>query len=282
MLPFQNMSGDPEQEYFVDGMVEDIITALSRFKSLFVIARNSTFTYKGKPIDTKQVGRELGVRYVLEGSVRKAGNQIRITGQLIQADSGTHLWAERYDGDSAEVFDLQDKVTFDVVSAITPRLEQAEVERVSRGQQSNVGAYDSYLQGIAKFRLGSREANQAALQSFHRSIELDPTYATAYAMAVACYSVIKSNGWQNDATQENAETDRLARRAVSLARDDAFVLAWAGWGFAVVIRNLDLAAGLIKQAVSSIPILRWAGTRMPGLMSGLASPTWPWSNFDLR
>src|SRR5688572_5368196 len=132
VLPFQNMSGDPEQEYFVDGLVEDIITALSRFKSLFVIARNSSFTYKGKAVDIKQVRRELGVRYVLEGSVRKAGSRVRITGQLIDSETGAHIWAERYDGDSADVFELQDKVTLDVVAAITPRLEQAEIERSSR------------------------------------------------------------------------------------------------------------------------------------------------------
>src|ERR1700704_5830954 len=147
VLPFQNMSGDPEQEYFVDGLVEEIITALSRFKALFVIARNSSFTYKGKAVDIRQVGRELGVRYVLEGSVRKAANRVRITGQLIESENGVHIWADRYDGDLSEIFDLQDKVAMGVVGAITPKLEQAEIDRAGRKPTESLGAYDCYLRG---------------------------------------------------------------------------------------------------------------------------------------
>ena len=149
VLPFQNMSGDPEQEYFADGMVEEIITALSRLHWLFVIARNSSFTYKGRAVDVKQVGRELGVRYVLEGSVRKAGNRVRITGQLIDAMTGMHIWADRFDGALDDIFDLQDQVAASVVGAIAPQLEQAEIERAKRKPTGSLDAYDYYLRGIA-------------------------------------------------------------------------------------------------------------------------------------
>ena len=149
VLPFQNMSGDPEQDYFADGMVEDIITALSRFKSLFVIARNSSFTYKGKAVDIKQVGRELGVRYVLEGSVRKAGGKVRITGQLIDSETGAHLWADRFDGGLIDAFELQDQVTTNVVAAVAPRVDQAESERAKRKPVENLDAYDCFLRGMA-------------------------------------------------------------------------------------------------------------------------------------
>jgi TolB-like protein len=149
VLPFQNMSGDPEQEYFADGIVEEIITALSRFRQLFVVARNSSFTYRGRTVDVKQVGRELGVRYVLEGSVRKAGNRVRITGQLIDASSGGHLWADRFDGDLEDIFDLQDKITGSVVGAIAPKIEQSEIERAKRKPTGDLVAYDYYLRAIA-------------------------------------------------------------------------------------------------------------------------------------
>ena len=149
MLPFENMSGDPEQEYFADGMVEDIITGLSRSKSLFVIARTSSFTYKGKAVDVKQVGRELGVRYVLEGSVRKAGNRVRITGQLIDAATGVHLWADRFDSLLEDIFDLQDRVTSSVIGAIAPQLQRAEIERAQRKPTGSLQAYDYYLRALA-------------------------------------------------------------------------------------------------------------------------------------
>jgi TolB-like protein/class 3 adenylate cyclase len=272
VLPFQNMSGDPEQEYFVDGLVEDIITALSRFKSLFVIARNSSFTFKGKAVDIKQVGRELGVRYVLEGSVRKAGSRVRITGQLIDSETGAHIWAERYDGDSDDVFELQDKVTLDVVAAVTPRLEQAEIERTSRVPTANLGAYDYYLRGTAKFYQGGREACRESLQLFYHAIELDPSFAAPYAMAVRCYAFIKSNTWQIDGARETAETERLARRAVVLARDDANVLSWAAWGLAMVVRDLDSAASLIAKALALNPNLAmaWAASAWVNVWLGKA------------
>jgi TolB-like protein len=180
VLPFQNMSGDPEQEYFADGMVEEIITALSRFKSLFVIARNSSFTYKGKAVDIKQVGRELGVRYVLEGSVRKHGARIRITGQLIDATSGGHLWAEKFDGALDDVFDLQDKVSSSVVGAIFPRLQLSEFERAKQKPTENLTAYDYHLRGLSKMYQFKKETLEEALLLFHKAIETDPEFASPY------------------------------------------------------------------------------------------------------
>src|SRR5260221_703033 len=208
VLPFTNMSGDPEQEYFSDGVVEDIITALSRVRWLFVIARNSSFTYKGRAVDIKQVGRELGVRYVLEGSVRRATNRMRITGQLIDASSGAHLWADRFDGGLVDVFDLQDQVAASVVGAIAPKLEQAEIERAKRKPTESLDAYDYYLRGIASFHAvfhGTKEAVSEALRLFYRAIELDPDFASAYGMAAWCYVLRKNYGWITDDAQESVE-----------------------------------------------------------------------------
>ena len=186
-LPFQNWSGDPEQEYFADGVVEDIITALSRVHWLFVIARNSSFTYKGRAVDVKQVGRELGVRYVLEGSVRKAANRVRITGQLIDATTGAHLWADHFEGSLDDIFELQDQVAERVVGAIMPKLERAEIERAKRKPTESLDAYDYYLRGMANFHQGTRQAINEALPLFHRAIELDPNFASAYGMAASCH-----------------------------------------------------------------------------------------------
>jgi len=183
VLPFLNMSGDPEQEYFADGMVEDIITALSQFKSLFVIARNSSFSYKGQLLDVRQVGKELGVRYVLEGSVRKASDRVRIMGQLIDCATGAHLWADRFDSSLEDVFELQDRVTISVVGAVAPKVDQAEIERAKRKPVENPDAYDCYLRGMAKGHEQTVESWEEALCQFSRAIELDPDFATPYAMA---------------------------------------------------------------------------------------------------
>ena len=195
VLPFQNLSGDPEQEYFADGVVEDIIAALSRIRWLFVIARNSSFTYKGRAVDAKGVGQELGVRYVLEGSVRKYGNKLRITGQLIDATNGTHIWAERFEGLLDDIFELQDQITQSVVGAIAPQLERAEIERAKRKPTESLDAYDYYLRGTAKLHSGSREAIEQALPMFYRAIELDAEFASAYGMAAWCHFWRKLNGW---------------------------------------------------------------------------------------
>src|SRR5712672_4608060 len=181
VLPFENMSGDPEQEFFADGMVEEIITALSRFKWLFVIARNSSFTYKGRAVEVKQVGRELGVRYVLEGSVRRSANRVRITGQLIDAATGAHLWADRFDGGLGDIFDLQDQVASSVAGAIDPSVTRAEVERVNRKPPSSFDAYDYWLRGRAAQFQFTRESTDQAITLYEQAIELDPQFALARA-----------------------------------------------------------------------------------------------------
>lgn len=258
VLPFSNMSADPDQEYFADGMVEEIITALSHMRWLFVIARNSSFTYKGRAVDVKQVGRELGVRYVLEGSVRKSGNRVRITGQLIDASTGAHLWADRFDGTVEDVFDLQDQVTASVVGAIAPRLENAEIERAKRKPTESLDAYDYYLRGMAALHAWKREANQEALSHFSKAIRLDPNFASAYGMAARCYSMRKASGWMADPAAEIERTISLARRAVELGKDDAVALSTAGIGLAFVAGRLEEGAALIERALALDPNLAWA------------------------
>ena len=249
VLPFINMSGDPEQDYFADGMVEDIITALSHFKALFVIARNSSFTYRGRAVDVKQVGRELGVRYVLEGSVRKAANRVRITGQLVDTATGAHLWADRFDGGLGDVFDLQDQVTESVVGAIAPAVEKAEIERAKRKPTANLDAYAIYLRGLAKFyQFGSRQANDEALRLFNSAIALDPDFASAYGRAAYCYASAKANSYFSITPNEIAEVTRLAQRAVELGKDDAIALATGGYALMYVVCDLE-AAALIDRAL---------------------------------
>ncbi len=258
VLPFQNMSGDPEQEYFADGVVEEIITALSRFRGLFVIARNSSFTYKGRAVDVKQVGRELGVRYVLEGSVRKAGNKVRITGQLIDASTSAHLWADRFDGNLEDIFDLQDQMTTSVVGAIAPKLELAEIERIKHKPTDSLDAYDHYLRGMSCIRLWTRDGIDTALSHFYKAIEIDPKFASPYGLAARCYSQRKAGGWVLDAAYETAETARLARRAVELGSDDALALCTAGLALGYVVGDLDEANELIDMAIDLNPNLAWA------------------------
>src|SRR6266478_2224802 len=250
VLPFQNMSGDPEQEYFADGIVEDIITALSRFKALFVIARNSSFVYKGRAVDVKQIGRELGVRYVLEGSVRKAANRVRITGQLVDTATGAHLWADRIDGGLGDIFDLQDQVTESVVGAIAPAVEKAEIERARRKPTESLDAYALYLRGLAKFyQYGSRQANDEALRLFNSATELDPDFASAYGRAASCYVTARNNGWFSGTPNAIAEVTRLAQRAVELGKDDAIALAASGFALAQIVRYLEVGAALIDRAL---------------------------------
>jgi TolB-like protein/class 3 adenylate cyclase/Tfp pilus assembly protein PilF len=255
VLSFDNLSGDREQEYFADGIVEDVITALSRFRGLFVIARNSSFAYKGRAVDVKQIGRELGVRYLLEGSIRKAGSRVRINGQLIDTATGAHLWADRFDGGLEDIFDLQDQVTASVVGAIAPKLEQAEIDRAKRKPTDSLDAYDYFLRGMASFHQWTREANIDALLSFSRAIELDPSFASAYGLAARCYTQRKVNGWVTDHVQEVAEATRLARRAVELGKDDAVALCFGGWALARVVGDLDTGAALIDQALVLNPNL---------------------------
>jgi TolB-like protein len=258
VLPFQNMSGDPDQEYFADGMVEDIITALSRFKQLFVIARNSSFTYKGHAVDVKRVGRELGVRYLLEGSVRKAANRVRITAQLVDATTGSHLWADRFDGVLKGIFDLQDSVTARVVGAIIPKLEQAEIERAKHNPTQFLDAYDYYLRAIAIPFGISKEANDEALRLYHKALELDPEFALASARAAYCYVFRKMNRWIGDPKQEIIEAAQLVRNAVDIGRDDAVALSSAGAVLAYVLGDLDNGAAFVNRALSLNPNLAMA------------------------
>ena len=255
VLPFQNLSGDPEQDYFADGIVEDITTALSRFKSLFVIARNSSFTYKGKAVDVKQVGRELGVRYVLEGSVRKAGGRLRITGQLIDTSTGAHLWADRFDGALEDIFELQDKVTEKVVTALAPRLEQAEIDRSKRKTAGNLSAYDCYLRSLSYLQHPSRESLEEAMPLLRHAIELDPEFAPAYGQLAHCHAYRKGSGLVLNPDEENAEVDRLARIILRIGQDDADALSNTGWAVAYVLRDLPHAQSLVDRALSMNPNL---------------------------
>jgi len=255
VLPFANLSSDPEQEYFADGIVEDITMALSRFPWLFVIARNSSFTYKGRAVDVKLVGRDLGVRYVLEGSVRKTGSRMRIAGQLINAETGAHLWADHFDGSLEDMFDLQDRVTASVVSAIAPKLEREEFKRAKRKPPESLSAYDHYLRGMAKVRPMSRETHGEALQHFLKAIELDPGLACAYGMAAWCYVSRGARGWEIDYSRERAEATRLARKATRLGGDDPVALCIGGYALAVIAREFDDAEAFIERGLAINPNL---------------------------
>jgi TolB-like protein/Tfp pilus assembly protein PilF len=254
-LPFMNLSGDPDQEYFIDGVVEDIISALSRIGWLFVIARNSSFTYKGRAVDVRQVGRDLGVRYVLEGSVRKAANRVRITGQLVDATSGGHLWAERFESTLDDIFALQEQVAESVVGAIAPQLERAEIERAKRKPTDSLDAYDYYLRGMANLHRGARDSIDEALTQFYHALQLDPNFASAYAMAAWCHFWRKVNGWMTDRPQEIAEGVPLARRAVELGRDDAVALTRSGHALGHLTGDLDGGIALIDRALVLNPNL---------------------------
>jgi adenylate cyclase len=252
------MSGDPEQEYFADGMVEELITALSRFRSLFVIARNSTFAYKGRAVDIKQVGRELGVRYVLEGSVRRSANRVRTTAQLIDALSGAHLWADRFDGALEDVLDLQDRIAARVVGEIEPRLAQVELERGRRKATVNLAAYDYYVRAVANCYPTTKEQCDEQLGLAYKAIELDPGFASAYGIAAWYHTRRAVNLWAADGGQELATALRLARQAAEIGKEDAFALAWAGYVFAFVSRDLKHGAALVDRAVELNPNLALA------------------------
>ncbi len=259
-LPFLNLSGDSEQEYFADGMVEDIISGLSRIGWLFVIARNSTFAYKGRVVDVKQVGRELGVRYVLEGSVRKAANRTRITGQLIDATTGGHVWADRFEGALDDIFDLQDRMTECVIGAIAPQIERAEIERARRKPTESLDAYDYYLRGVASFHQGTRKAIDEALPALYKAIERDPDFASAYGMAAWCHFWRKINGWMPDPVRDAAEGVRLARRAVELGKNDAVALARGGHALGHFTGDLDSGMDSSTEPWCSTQILRRPGS----------------------
>jgi TolB-like protein/class 3 adenylate cyclase len=259
VLPFQNMSGDPEQEYFADGMVEDITTGLSRSKSLFVIARTSSFIYKGKAVDIKQVGRELGVRYVLEGSVRKSGNRVRITGQLVDVATGNHIWADKYDSTLEDIFDLQDRVTMSVIGAIAPHVERAEIARARRKPTESLQAYDYYLRALASFyRFSTPEANMEAFKLTQTASNLDPDFAAPVALAADCLVQRWAFGWSSGSAEDVTEAQRLARRAIELDKDDPTVLALAGMTLGLFVGEVEEGAALLSRAISLDPNLALA------------------------
>ena len=263
VLPFQNLSDDPEQEYFADGMVEDIITGLSRSKLLFVISRNSSFTYKGKAVDIKQVSRDLGVRYVLEGSVRKTGKRIRVTGQLIDASTDAHIWADKFDSDLEDIFDLQDRLTSNVIGAISPQLERVEIERARRKPTENLQAYDYYLRSKFGIYQWTREGSDEALRLTKLAISLDPGFAVACASAANIFGQKKGFGWIEDAAKERAESRQLAERAMQLDQDDPLVLAHAAEVYSYVLEEPETGAAFAARAIALDPNLAlarlWAG-----------------------
>src|SRR5215467_8649125 len=294
VLPFQNMSGDAEQDYFCDGMVDDIITGLSRIKWLFVIARNTTFTYKGKSVDVKQIGRELGVRYVLEGSVRKAGVRVRISGQLIDATTGAHVWAERYDRKFEDIFALQDDLTLSVVGAIEPTLRLAEVERVKRKRSDSLDAYDLVLQAQPNVYTRMPSPSMQALPLLERALKLDPSYALAHAYAAECHHIIFLRGGLSE--EHRKASIRHAEAAITYGQDDALALSFAGFVIGMDKHDRSAAFTAFEAALAVSPssaityflgsiLLGWAGEAERAIEWGerglRLSPfdPWRWSAF---
>ena len=263
VLPFQNMSGDPEQEYFADGMVEEITTTLARIRWLFVIARNSSFTYKGQAVDIKQVGRELGVRYVLEGSVRKAGGRVRITAQLIDAQNDAHLWADRFDGSLEDVFDLQDQVAISVAGVIEPTLQAAEMARSVERPTADLTAYDLYLRAYAIAFSWEKSATIRSLELLEQAIERDPDYGSALAQAAARHFELHLNGWTNDPETSRRNGVELSRRALQVAGDDPNVLCNVAYILAYFGEEIDVAIALVDHGLklnpSSARGWQWSG-----------------------
>jgi len=253
VLPFANLSGDPEQEYFADGMVEEIITALSRIHWLFVIARNSSFTYKGKSVDVKQVGRELGVRYVLEGSVRKAGGRVRITGQLIDANTGAHLWADRFDASLEDVFELQDKVAISVAGVIEPTLQAAETARSAHRPTNDLGAYDLYLRALPSLARISKDGLSEAANLLEQAIARDPNYGPALAFAAICHQRLATDGWTTDPEARRQKAMAFARRAIEVAGDDPVTVINAAYPLAYFGEDIGDMIALADRALSLNP-----------------------------
>src|SRR5271169_4735163 len=270
VLAFQNLSGDPEQGYFADGMVEEITTALSRIRWLFVIARNSSFTYKGQAVEVKQVGRELGVRYVLEGSVRKSGGRVRITSQLIEAETDAHLWADRFDGLIEDVFELQDHVCSSVAGVIEPALQAAEIRRSAERPTSDLTAYDLYLRALRYHQSEDREGILQALDAVRRAIARDPRYGIALSLAALCHSRLYVTGWTDDPDTNRREGLDLARRALRAAGEDPNVLGRVAYVFGNLGEDIDAAIALIDRAVELNPsfAVRWANSGWLRLWAG--------------
>jgi TolB-like protein len=253
VLPFRNMSDDLANDYFADGIVEDITTALSRFSDLFVIARNSTFAYKGRAVDIEPVGRELGVRYVVQGSIRQSASRLRIAAQLLEAKSGRQLWADRIESTLDDLFDMQDHAAASIVTAIVPKLEHAEIARTRYKLTDRLDAYDYHLRGMDRFYRNTRESVLQAIGLFSKSIELDPDFAAPYGMAAYCYVQRRSARWATDFAWEVAEATRLAREAARLGSQDAASLSRAGHALAVLGHEYDAAEAFIDRALAVNP-----------------------------
>jgi TolB-like protein len=251
VLPFQNMTGDAEQEYFVDGVVEEITTAISRLPWLFVIARNSSFTYKGRAVDVRQVARELGVRYVLEGSVRKGGKKVRITGQLIDTATGAHIWADRFDGALDDIFELQDQVASSVVGAIEPKLRQSEIERAIRKPTESLDAWDQYLRALVRLRQYTPEGWRQAIDALRKALALDPACAPAAGLFAWC-RVFQLAGNLTSA-EEIAEGVRFARQAIETGREDPDALWMGGWAIALLAGERAIGLAAIERALELNP-----------------------------
>lgn len=297
VLPFSNLSGDPQQEYFADGMVDDIITGLARIKWLFVIARNSTFSYKGRAVDVKQVGRELGVRYVLEGSVRKSGRSVRVTAQMIDASTGAHVWAERYDRSSDDIFALQDEIALAAVGAIAPSVRKAEIERVRRKRPDSLDAYDLVLQAQPDVDSGMPEQVTRALVLLERAIALEPTYALAHGNAAMCHHCLFLRAGLQEINR--ASSIRHARSAIVHGQDDALALTWAGFSIGMDAHDRAAAFAALEAALAISPssaltyilgsvVFGWSGEAEQAIewsQQGLRlSPfdSWAWAAFDAQ
>lgn len=253
VLPFQNLGGDPETDYFADGVIEDVITALSRVRWLFVIARNSSFVYKGRSIDARQIGRELGVRYLLEGSIRKAGKRVRISAQFIEAAVGRHIWADRFEGDLAEIFELQDRITIGVIVAAEPSLRLAEIERAQRKPTDNLDAYDLYLRALPCINAYTREGFTEAEGLLRRAIALDCAYPYALAALAECLVRMTLNGWVSDKAASTEEACDLAGRAVRADPENAAVLAVAAWAYSTLGVHFEQSLELANRALALHP-----------------------------
>jgi TolB-like protein/Tfp pilus assembly protein PilF len=249
VLPFINLSGDPDQEYFADGMVEEIITALSGIRWLFVIARNSTFTYKGRAVDVREVGRELGVRYVLEGSVRRSGNHVRINGQLIDTNNGAHIWAEKFDGALDDIFELQDRVAANVAGVVEPRLRLSEIERANRKPTQDLDAYELYLQALGHFHKFKKDDINKAVNLAKQALAIDPAYASAAALISECYMVRQAHGGDRVSDDEREESIRWARHAIDLGKEDPEALWMAAISLSFFSAEHGRAATAVERAL---------------------------------
>ena len=253
VLPFQNMSGDPEQEYFADGIVEEITTAIARLPWLFVIARNSSFTYKGKPVDVKQVARELGVRYVLEGSVRKAGNRVRITGQLIDTATGAHIWADRFDGALDNIFELQDQIASSIAGAIEPKLRQSEIDRANRKPAESLDAYDLYLRALAHYNRFTEESTESAIGLLREVLAIDPSHAPAATFVGWCRVTQAAQGWGLVSRNEIADSVRLSNQVLDTGKDDPDALWRAAFTLAFFAGARATATSMVDRALTLNP-----------------------------